>query len=58
MEHPTKDRCGRCENCVKLERVKASVLKCSAPAGPGIGDAARIVWNDMLKALPCLRPQG
>lgn len=60
-------RCGKCTNCVKLERVKTSVLRCcnppfshtdrgaiATPAGYPTRGGVVDVWNDQLASLPCL----
>jgi hypothetical protein len=47
-------RCGQCDNCRKIERVKHSCLRASLH-GKG-GDDVRIVWNDALRDFPCSAP--
>jgi hypothetical protein len=54
-------RCGRCKNCLELERVKSRVLACCAPIRGGIyppidhaDDGVVQVWNEELKRLLCL----
>jgi hypothetical protein len=49
-----KERCGSCENCKKLERVKKSVLAACNPPFSHADDGVVQVWNDMLEELPCL----
>jgi len=53
MENPTSDRCGRCDNCKKLDRVKTRVMACANPPFSSADDGVVAVWNDMLQLLPC-----
>lgn len=46
-------RCGVCDNCKIVEVTKRSVLSESAPAGPGINDQTRVMWNTVLQNSPC-----
>lgn len=56
-------RCGTCDNCRKLEKVKAPVLaNCGTPRFQGgqfrgqynhADDGVVAVWNDSLKQYPC-----
>lgn len=46
-------RCGKCENCKKLERVKARVLACANPPFSHADDDVVNLWNTELKRLPC-----
>jgi len=48
-------RCGGCDNCKKLEKVKRSVLRAVNPPFSHADDGVVAVWNDMLASLPCLR---
>ena len=57
-------RCGKCENCKKLERVKEKVLACcGTPSKSNTGghpfpnhadDGVVAVWNKALIDYPCL----
>lgn len=52
-----QDRCGACENCCKLEKVRKSVLRAVNPPLTSLGrnaDDAILVWNRMVAELPCL----
>jgi hypothetical protein len=60
-------RCGECDNCKKLERVKASVLKvvnppCSKPSAywpyACADDGVIELWNTELARLPCEKESG
>lgn len=51
-------RCGKCENCQKLERVRRRVLACCNPPFSHADQGVVDVWNDQLARLPCLRPVG
>lgn len=48
-----KKRCGRCKNCLDLERIRRRVLACcNSPFGhadQGVVD----VWNDAVRDYPC-----
>lgn len=46
-------RCGSCENCKKLERVKRRVLACVNPPFSHGDDGVVAVWNGELAKLPC-----
>ena len=48
-------RCGECDNCKKLERVKARVLACANPPFSHASDDLVDVWNRELGSLPCVR---
>lgn len=48
------DRCGECENCKKLERVKRRVLACCNPPFSHADDDVTELWNRELASLPCL----
>lgn len=48
---PMVSRCGRCDNCRKLLKARASCLR--ALTSPGSGEHVRIVWNDMVASFPC-----
>jgi hypothetical protein len=47
-------RCGKCENCVKLEKVKASVARCANPPFSHADQDVVELWNAELARLPCL----
>lgn len=47
-------RCGKCENCKKLERVKQRVLACCNPPFSHADQAVVDLWNRELKELPCV----
>lgn len=47
------ERCGKCQNCVDLERVKRRVLAASNPPfSHADGDVIQL-WNTELKRLKC-----
>jgi hypothetical protein len=52
-------RCGNCDNCKELEKVKTSVLRCcGTPKNNGnslnhADDGVVMVWNQRLAELPC-----
>ena len=46
-------RCGKCDNCKKLERVRLRVLACCNPPFSHADDDVVEVWNTELKRLPC-----
>lgn len=46
-------RCGKCEACKVVESTKRIILAHSAPAGPGITEAERLMWNKVLQDNPC-----
>lgn len=48
------DRCGECENCKKLERVRQRVLACANPPFSHADDDVVELWNRELAELPCL----
>lgn len=56
MERDTERRCRKCENCLKLEKVKASVLKTVNPPFSHADQGVMDLWNAELKRLPCLLP--
>lgn len=47
------DRCGKCKNCLELERVKARVLACVNPSFSHADDDVVKLWNKELKRLSC-----
>lgn len=47
-------RCGKCENCVTLEKVKARVLRCVNPPFSHADQSVVELWNTELARLPCL----
>lgn len=59
-------RCGKCANCLKLEKVKHSVLACCGTPPKALyggqfnhaDDGVVQVWNDQLKNLPCLEKKS
>lgn len=50
-------RCGKCENCKKLERVKQRVLACCNPPFTHADQDTVDLWNKELARLPCLAEQ-
>ena len=52
-----KRRCGKCENCLKLERVRQRVLACANPPFSHADDGVVAVWNDALREYQCLNQQ-
>jgi hypothetical protein len=54
------ERCGKCKNCVALEKVRRLVLAAvnppfSSATGPGGSDyGVTDLWNSELERLPCL----
>lgn len=49
-----KKRCGKCQNCLDLERVKQRVLACCNPPFSHADQDVVDVWNAELERLPCL----
>jgi len=47
-------RCGKCVNCVQLEKVRARVLACCCPPFTHADDGVVTLWNEELARLPCL----
>ncbi len=47
-------RCGKCKNCVDLERIKRRVLACCNPPFSHADDGVVNLWNTELARLPCL----
>ena len=48
-------RCGKCENCIKIEKLRKSVLaNCNPPFAHADDDVVQI-WNDALLDWPCTR---
>lgn len=47
------DRCGECDNCKKVERVKRRVLACCNPPFSHADQGVVDVWNDALQDFPC-----
>jgi hypothetical protein len=46
-------RCNECKNCIKLEKVKLSILRhVNHPFSHASQDVID-VWNDMVEYLPC-----
>lgn len=52
-----KERCGKCTNCLKFERIQKSVLRAVTPRyfGPAIRDGIVEVWNDAVRDFKCTR---
>jgi hypothetical protein len=46
-------RCGKCKNCLELEKVKARVLACANPPFSHADDGVVELWNKELERLPC-----
>ena len=46
-------RCGKCENCKKLERVMRRVLACCNPPFTHADQGVVGLWNQELSRLPC-----
>ena len=49
------ERCGDCETCKWLEKVKKSVLKAANPPFSHVDQGVVDLWNQELQRLPCLR---
>lgn len=47
-------RCGKCENCKQLARVRLRVLRCVNPPFCHADQDVVDVWNKELKRLPCM----
>ena len=59
------DRCGRCKNCLDLERVRSRVLAvCNSirggvyPSSHHADDGTVKLWNQELARLPCLKEKA
>ncbi len=58
-------RCGKCKNCLDLERIRRRVLAC---VNPPFSHATRVgsiydyglvnLWNTELQRLPCIGQRG
>jgi len=48
------ERCGKCENCLKVEKVKQHVLAIASHPTQHVDDDIVKIWNDSLKDWPCL----
>ena len=49
------ERCGDCENCKAVEKMKESVLRTVNPPFSHADGGVVDLWNEELKRLPCLR---
>lgn len=49
----TTGRCGKCQNCLALERVKQRVLACCNPPFSHADNGVVELWNKELERLPC-----
>lgn len=47
------DRCGKCDNCRALERIKRRVLACCNPPFSHADQGTIDVWNTELSRLKC-----
>jgi len=47
------NRCGKCANCLEIERIKSRVLACANPPFSHADDDVVKVWNTELERLPC-----
>lgn len=47
------ERCGKCPNCLVVERCKKQMLAICRPTGKGHDDGTVAVWNDTLRDYPC-----
>jgi hypothetical protein len=52
MSLPTQ-RCNRCTNCLKVNRVKPSIIKVANGYTSHADDATIALWNGVLKDFPC-----
>lgn len=46
-------RCGKCKNCLELERIRRRVLACCNPPFSHADDGVVNLWNTELARLPC-----
>lgn len=51
-------RCGQCNNCQRIERVKPTVLRCANPPFSHADDNVSLVWNQTLFDNPCEKWTG
>jgi len=51
-------RCGECNACKTVEATKNVLLVESAPAGPGLNEQSRVMWNTILRDNPCEKESG
>ena len=51
-------RCGECDACKTVEATKRIILSESAPAGSGINEQSRVMWNAILRDNPCEKELG
>lgn len=49
----TRERCGTCAACRRIEKLKGQMLAICRPAGKGHDDGTVQVWNDTLRDNPC-----
>jgi hypothetical protein len=52
------DRCGKCPNCRKLEKIQRRVLACVNPPFSHADDGVAKLWNRELEMLPCTDPDS
>jgi hypothetical protein len=46
-------RCGECNNCKKLDKVKGSILRRVNPPFSHANQDVVDLWNDMVESYPC-----
>jgi len=51
---PTK-RCGKCPNCIELDKIQNRIIACVNPPFSNADDGVVSVWNAELARLPCTR---
>jgi len=49
----TSDRCGTCSSCLRVEKVKPTILRCANPPFSHATDDVAQVWNQTLFDNPC-----
>lgn len=52
-DQPAAGICGKCDNCLALDKVRQRVLACCNPPFSHADDDVVDVWNDSLKRYPC-----
>jgi hypothetical protein len=50
---PSSQRCGTCDNCLALEKIRQLVLACCNPPFSHADQGVVDLWNRELDRLPC-----
>jgi len=49
----SKERCGKCKNCLNVKKLQESVLRTVNPPFSHADGGVIDLWNEELKRLPC-----